>query len=228
LDNAQLYNALGVERERLRALSTELTQAQEAERTRIARELHDEAGQALTAVRLQLDYVASALPDDVPEPVRQQVEDAQGLVGRTLEEIRRISIDLRPSLLDDLGLAPALRWQCDRLSRHSNTRVGFASSQATRRLTPGVETSLYRVAQEALTNIARHAQATSVDVTLDYRHDHICLTITDNGRGFAEDSGQGRGLGLLGMRERLGAVGGTLYIDSQADSGTTLHIEVPL
>jgi signal transduction histidine kinase len=228
LDNAQLCTALQTEQDRLRALSSRLTQAQEAERTRIARELHDEAGQALTTVRLQLDYLESALPEDLPLNLRRQVSEARTLVGQTLEEIRRISIDLRPSLLDDLGLAPALRWQCDRLSRRSKLKVSFVSKQATRRLAPHIETAVYRAAQEALTNISRHAEATSVDVILDYRHSRLHLTITDDGKGFSNTADQTLGLGLMGMRERLSAVRGSVHIDSQPDIGSTLFIEVPL
>jgi signal transduction histidine kinase len=228
LDNAQLYTALHTEQDRLRALSARLTQAQEAERTRIARELHDEAGQALTTVRLQLDYLESELPEDLPQNLRRQVSEAKTLVGQTLEEIRRISIDLRPSLLDDLGLAPALRWQCDRLGRHSKLKVSFVSRQDTRRLAPHIETAVYRAAQEALTNISRHADATSVDVILDYRHSRLHLTITDDGKGFSNTTDHTLGLGLMGMRERLSAVKGSVHIDSQPGMGSTLFIEVPL
>jgi len=228
LDNAQLYTALRTEQDRLRALSSRLRQAQEAERTRIARELHDEAGQALTTVRLQLDYLESALPGDLPQHLRRQVRDAKTLVGQTLEEIRRISIDLRPSLLDDLGLAPALRWQCDRLSRHTRLKVSFVSKQDTRRLAPQIETAVYRAAQEALTNITRHAEATSVDVILDYRHNRLYLTITDDGKGFSNAGDHAFGLGLMGMRERLSAVGGSVHIDTQPEIGSTLFIEAPL
>jgi two-component system sensor histidine kinase UhpB len=228
IENAQLYTALQVERGRLRALSTRLTQAQEAERTRIARELHDEAGQALTAVRLQLDFVASTLPSGVPSSVRKQIKQAQDLVSRTLQEIRRISIDLRPSLLDDLGLTPALRWQCDHLSRHANLSIHFESKQDSRRLDASVETAVYRAAQEALTNIVRHAQATAVEISLAYQDDRLDLTISDNGRGFPEVPGQEIGLGLIGIRERLSAVGGALHIDSRPGTGSTLYIQVPL
>ncbi|MGD9098841.1 MAG: GAF domain-containing protein [Anaerolineae bacterium] len=228
IENVQLYTALQIERGRLRALSTRLTQAQEAERTRIARELHDEAGQALTAVRLQLDFVTSILPSDVPLPVRRQIKQAQNLIGRTLQEIRRISIDLRPSLLDDLGLTPALRWQCDHLSRHANLAIRFESTQDTRRLDANVETAVYRAAQEALTNIVRHAQATVVEISLEYQDERLDLTISDNGRGFPEAPGQEIGLGLIGIRERLSAVGGALHIDSQPGTGSTLYIQVPL
>jgi signal transduction histidine kinase len=228
LENAQLYTTLHTERERLRALSVRLTQAQEAERTRIARELHDEAGQALTTVRLQLDYVASVLPPDLPTYVHEQVREAQALAGHTLEEIRRISIDLRPSLLDDLGLTAALRWQCNRLSRHGNLQVTFDSTLDGQRLPPKVETAVYRAAQEALTNIARHAQATSVQISLDYQGGRLRLIIADDGRGFQDTGELGLGLGLLGMQERLSAVGGRLHIESRSRVGSTLHIEVPL
>jgi signal transduction histidine kinase len=228
LENAQLYTTLRTERERLRALSVRLTQAQESERTRIARELHDEAGQALTTVRLQLDYVASVLPPDLPAYVHDQVREAQTLVGHTLEEIRRISIDLRPSLLDDLGLTAALRWQCNRLSRHGNLQITFDSTLNAQRLPPKVETAVYRATQEALTNIARHAQATSVRISLDYHDGRLRLIIADDGRGFQDTGELGLGLGLLGMQERLSAVGGRLHIDSRSRVGSTLHIEVPL
>jgi signal transduction histidine kinase len=228
IENAQLFTALNAERGRLRALSGRLTQAQEAERTRIARELHDEAGQALTTVRLQMDYVASILPPDVPSEVQDQINEAQTLIARTLEEIRRISIDLRPSILDDLGLTSALRWQCDRLQRHAKISVHFDSHQDGRRLKPDIETTVYRTAQEALTNIARHAQATSVEVKLDVTRDLLSLEIVDDGTGFNETADQERGLGLLGMQERLSAVSGTLQIESEPGVGSTLHIQVPV
>jgi signal transduction histidine kinase len=228
IENAQLFTTLREERERLRALSNRLTQAQEAERTRIARELHDEAGQALTTVRLQLDFVASVLPDDLPAPIRRQVEEAQTLIGRTLEEIRRISIDLRPSLLDDLGLASALRWHCERLGRHAQMDVVFEGPSRTRRLPSDVETAVYRAAQEALTNVARHAQANSVQVRLDYQNGQLRLTIADDGVGFAENRVSGTGIGLMGMQERLSAVGGTLRVESVPDGGSTLFIRVPI
>jgi signal transduction histidine kinase len=228
IENAQLYTALQTERERLRNLSARLTQAQEAERTRIARELHDEAGQSLTAVRLQLDFVASVLPPDAPPPLREQIDEAQTLVSRTLEEIRRISIDLRPSLLDDLGLTPALRWQCDRFSRHANLKVHFESKGDVRRLNADVETAVYRAAQEALTNIARHAQASKAEISLEYQSEHLSLIITDDGRGFSSTADKGTGVGLIGMQERIAAVGGSLHIDSPSGAGSVLRIEVPL
>jgi len=227
IENTQLYTALQAERERLSALSTRLTQAQEAERARIARELHDEAGQALTAVRLQLDFVNSILPPDAPSPVREQINQAHDLVGYTLQEIRRISMDLRPSLLDDLGLTPALRWQCDHFSRHANLAARFESVGDVRRLDADVETTVYRAAQEALTNVARHAQATSVSISLEYENDGLCLTIADDGRGFADTADQETGLGLIGMQERLSTIGGTLHIDPRPGAGSTLRIEVP-
>ena len=227
IENTQLYTALQAERERLSALSTRLTQTQEAERARIARELHDEAGQALTAVRLQLDFVNSILPPDAPSPVREQINQAHDLVGRTLQEIRRISMDLRPSLLDDLGLTPALRWQCDHFSRHANLAARFESVGDVRRLDADVETTVYRAAQEALTNVARHAQATSVSISLEYENDGLRLTIADDGRGFADTADQETGLGLIGMQERLSTIGGTLHIDPRPGAGSTLRIEVP-
>jgi two-component system sensor histidine kinase UhpB len=225
LENAQLYTALQTERERLRALSARLTQVQEAERARIARELHDEAGQALTSVRLQLDLVGAILPPDAPSAARQHLQEAQDLISRTLEEIRRISIDLRPSLLDDLGLLPALRWQCEHFGRRTNLNARFESHGDVRRLDADVETAIYRAVQEALTNIARHAQATEATISLQYLYNCLRLTVRDNGRGFSAD--QELGLGLIGMRERLSAVGGSLRIDSRVRIGTTLYIESP-
>jgi signal transduction histidine kinase len=226
LENAQLYTALQTERERLRALSAHLTQAQEVERARIARELHDEAGQSLTSVRLQLDLVRAVLPPDAPVGALQHLRDAQDLVSRTLEEIRRISVDLRPSLLDDLGLLPALRWQCKHFGRRANLRARFESHGDTQRLSADVETAIYRSAQEALTNIARHAQATEATMSLQYLPNCLRLTVRDNGRGFV--AYREMGVGLIGMRERLAAVGGSLRIDSHVGIGSTLYIEVPL
>ncbi len=226
LENAQLYTTLQTERERLRALSARLTQAQEAERARIARELHDEAGQALTSVYLQLDLVGAVLPSNAPSIARQHLQEAQDLIGHTLEEIRRISIDLRPSLLDDLGLLPALRWQCAHFGRRANLSARFESQGDARRLDADVETAIYRAAQEALTNVARHAQATEATISLQYQDDCLRLTVRDNGRGFSAD--QEIGLGLIGMRERLSTIGGSLRIDSRAGIGSTLHIKAPI
>jgi two-component system sensor histidine kinase UhpB len=188
--------------------------------------LHDEAGQALTSVRLQLDLVGAVLPPGAPPAARQHLQDAQDLISHTLEEIRRISIDLRPSLLDDLGLLPALRWQCRHFGRRANLEARFESQGQARRLDADVETAIYRAAQEALTNIARHAQATEATILLQYQDDCLCLTVSDNGRGFSAD--QEMGVGLIGMRERLSAIGGSLHIHSRAGIGSTLHIQAPV
>jgi two-component system NarL family sensor kinase len=200
----------------LEDLTRLLLRAQEDERKRIARELHDEAGQVLTAVKIELDLDGRT--------------DSGALVGRALAQVRDISNLLRPSVLDDLGLGAALKALADDFS--ARTRIGSALDLqgAARRLAPDLEVVIYRVIQEALTNIARHAQATMATVRLVINDQRAILTVEDNGRGLAQAPGQDSRahLGWLGMRERVTAVGGTLRIESGSGGGVRIRAEIPV
>jgi two-component system NarL family sensor kinase len=200
----------------LEDLTRLLLRAQEDERRRIARELHDEAGQVLTAVKIELDLDGRA--------------DAGALVGRALAQVRDLSNLLRPSVLDDLGLGAALKALADDFS--ARTRIGSSLDLkgAARRLAPDLEVVIYRVIQEALTNVARHAQATTATVRLVIDDRYAVLTVEDNGRGIAANAGQDSRahLGWLGMRERVTAVGGTLTIENGLRGGVCIRADIPV
>ena len=192
--------------------------AQEGERARIARELHDEIGQALTAVVLQLERAARhARP-----PVRSEVEEAREAVRDSLEEVREIARRLRPEALDDLGLASALAALTLDVSRRTGLRIERRIAPGLPSLTPEEELVVYRVAQEGLTNVARHARATDARVALDCHDGRIALEVADDGAGF--DPGRDAGAGLRGMRERALLVSADLAVDSQHGDGTTVRL----
>jgi signal transduction histidine kinase len=214
-----LFVVLGDERRRLAARSAELEQltrlllsAQEDERRRIARELHDEAGQVLTAVKIALDLDGR--------------REAGELVGRALAQVRDLSNLLRPSVLDDLGLLPALAALGDDVSRAMRIAVNLDTSAIKRRLRPDVEVVIYRVVQEALTNVARHSHATRADVTLDDDGRSIRLVVEDNGGGVSGNASPH--LGWLGMQERVTALGGTLSMGSGPTGGLRLEANLPV
>ena len=227
LANAQLYAEVQAARERLQGLSRQLLEAQEAERHRIAHELHDEAGQLLVFVHLALEAAVTGLPPQFREcfqPVRDHLDAIEA-------QLRRLSHELRPTILDDLGLLPALQFLAEGVAARTGLRIRVDSA-IEGRLAPHVETALYRIMQEGITNITKHAAATHVQLQLrrDARMVHGLLQ--DDGVGFAVDrimNPEGsRGLGLLGIQERLGALGGTLQITSAPGQGTTLQITVPV
>ena len=198
--------------------------AQELERRRLARELHDETGQALTTILLGLRTVESA---ETPDEAKNAVEDLRELVLSTLHDVRRLAVELRPKALDDFGLEPAL----ERLTTTFAEQTGIAVDYHARigeRLPADIETALYRIVQEALTNIVKHAQATRVSVVITRQRNGVKALIEDDGVGFAQEETRDHGLGLLGMRERLQLVGGRFAIESAAGSGTTLVAEVPV
>ena len=198
--------------------------AQEAERRRLALELHDETGQALTSILLGLKTIRSAPDDGAAERAEA---DVRALVVQALQDVRALAVELRPAALDDFGLAAAL----ERLAETFSERSGIKTSIETNldeRLPPEVETALYRVAQEALTNVLKHAGAEQVSIVVSKRGGWVAATIDDDGRGFATSDVRDDALGLVGMRERLELVGGTLSIESTERSGTTIAAQVPL
>ncbi len=221
LQHARLFEEVQQSRERLQGLSHRLIEVQEAERRTIAGELHDEIGQALTLVKMNLQAV-ERLSGDTEAGVH--LGESVAIVERALEQVRNLSLDLRPSLLDDLGLVAALRWYVARQARVAGLMVHFKAEDPGGHLAPTLETTCFRVAQEALTNVVRHARAREVWVQLTCENE-LCLTIRDDGSGFDVVAAQarasrGESFGLLGMRERVDIVNGRLTISSSPGKGT--------
>jgi two-component system sensor histidine kinase UhpB len=216
----------------LRALSERALNAQEDERRRIARGLHDDTGQALSTLIIHLEHIESTLPAGNDE-LRARLASCRDISNRTLEELRKLVYGLRPTMLDDLGLVPAIRWYARSSLEGSGARLHLEETQEIGRLDPRLETALFRIAQEAVNNIVRHAQASEVRITLCLEEGDVCLRVADDGRGFDIDqiSQQAlpqRRLGLLGMRERVDLVGGRMRVDSGPGRGTRLEVRVPL
>ena len=214
----------------LRAMSVELSRVEEEERRRLARELHDRVGQNLTALSLNLNLVQGLLPEAVAEIVSGRLEDSLGLVGETVERVRDVMADLRPSVLDDYGLLAALRWYGERFSRRAGVEVEVVGEEMDSRLASEVETELFRICQEALTNVGKHAQASKAVVTLDVGEDGIRMRIADDGVGFDVEERQTSdgvsGWGLLNMRERALVVEGVLRVVSAPGEGTEVVVEI--
>lgn len=209
----------------LRGLSTRLLEVQEEERRSISRELHDEVGQSLSALVLGLGNVAATIP---PENHRtlDELQDLRHLVEKTVAMVRDMSLLLRPSMLDDLGLVPALQWQAREALRRKNLPVHVTANSAFEDLSDEYKTCIYRVVQEALHNVTRHAGAATVQVHLAENGKSLVLTIKDDGRGFRPELE--KGLGLLGMEERVRRLSGRLDIESTPGNGALLRVELPL
>jgi signal transduction histidine kinase len=224
----QMLDTLEHDAHQLHQLSQAILQAQEDERQRVARELHDEAAQALTSLLVRLRLLERA---NNPEAARQHLQELRTLTMRALEDVRRIALELRPTILDDLGLAAALGWRVDEFNAAGAACATVQVVGIDGRLPRSIELTCYRVAQEALTNIARHAAAMCVQIILRQQDNRLALEIIDDGQGFdpmAIEADRTRGLGLRGMRERLALVGGDLTIDSQPGRGTHLLAHMPL
>jgi two-component system sensor histidine kinase UhpB len=214
-------------REELRALSRHLQTVREEEKARIAREVHDELGSTLTALKMDLDLLGEKLRD-APDSLREKRAAMDKLVEDAVAATRRIVTDLRPSILDDLGLSAALHWQAAEFAKHSDVRVHVDAVASDHQPSRDVALALFRIFQETLTNVARHAKATEVWVTLADSADALVLQIRDNGVGLSvEDLGKPASHGLRGMRERAQQVGGDVSVSSQPGSGTTVVISVP-
>ena len=209
-----------VARDALRRVVT----GQELERKRLARELHDETGQALTSILLGLKGIEEA---DSAEDVRQSVLALRELVVATLHDVRRLAIELRPKALDDFGLVPAIERLAETFAEQTNLDVHLEAVLGESRLAGEVETALYRIVQEALTNVIKHANARTVSVVLTRKGERVVVLVEDDGRGFDTAEGRDGGLGLLGMRERIALVGGQVSVESNPERGTTVAVEVP-
>lgn len=224
----EMLDKLADSQKRLGALTAKVVAAQEEERKRLSRELHDGTAQAITSILLALSTIKRSRDMD---EVMRRVEEAEAITNNVAEEIRRMSLELRPLMLDELGLVPALQWYTRQSRKVMKTDLEFHSKGLKERLPSTIEIALYRLVQEAITNIAKHAEAKHASVTLE-GHDHsVVVTIEDDGQGFDLQNtmrARERGLGLFGMQERVSVVGGTLKIDSQPGAGTRIVAEIPL
>ncbi len=225
LENAALRERMTAQQDRLRALASGILHAREEEARRIAHELHDEAGQLLASVHIALDNLAQQVPGQA-----STVRDLHGLLDRVEGQLRRLSRELRPTILDDLGLAPALEWLAQGVAQRTGLTVTVEAPID--RMPPPVETALYRVIQEALTNATRHARAAKIEVKVWEEDSTIHATVRDDGEGFDVEAALARrgerGLGLIGMRERVEALGGQFVIGSTPGKGTEVSIRIPV
>jgi len=218
--------------ENMRFYLEQVTRAQEEERKRIARELHDDTAQELVALSRELESFVSA-SGRLSRHQLELVEEIQGQVDKILEGLRRFSQDLRPSVLDDLGLLPALEWLTSDVEAHFGIDVGMAVEGSERRFSPDVELLLFRIAQEALRNVWRHSEASRAWLTLEFDECRTTLTVSDNGKGFkvpqrAGDLAKVGKLGLAGMEERARLIGGTLKLQSNSGEGAIVTVEAPI
>jgi signal transduction histidine kinase len=230
-ESLQQFQQVTQAKQALEQLSARLLEIQEDERRRLSRELHDEIGQTLTALRIEISHAQAAWKAGSPA-IQARLEQARSLAEKTVEIIRNISLLLRPSLLDDLGLEPALQYQVEDFSRRSGIRCSFSQDGLQEALPDALKTCVYRVVQEALNNCQKHAAATQVQLRVRQSEQTVTVHIEDNGRGFALDqSGNpagSAGLGFLGMRERAASLGGSLKLDSALGQGTRLSLILPL
>jgi len=223
---AARYEESATARAELKQLSARLVEAQEADRRAISRELHDEVGQSLSGVRVELANLSARIRTRDTEGAQSKLAEIKQLVEDSVGVVRNMALLLRPSMLDDLGLVPALKWQGREVSKRTGLRVRIAAEGVSDDLPEEHKTCIYRLVQESLHNCAQHAEATTVRVSVQQEAGRIRLSIQDDGKGFRPE--QERGLGLLGMQERAGHLGGTLSIDAQPGRGTTLSILLPI
>ena len=217
--------------EQLRLLSRKLLSAQEEERKMISRELHDEIAQTLTGINIRLASLKTEATVNT-KGLQKKITSTQRLVEKSVDIVHRFARELRPTVLDDLGLIPALHSYMKNFTRRTGVRARLKVFAAVEQLDAAKRTVLFRIAQEALTNVARHAQASRVEVSIQKLRDRVCMRIKDDGKAFdvehvLRSKGNGR-LGLLGMRERLEMVGGNLVVESAPHKGTTVQAQIPL
>ena len=210
-----------------RELSTAMHEVREAERLRIARELHDELAQWLTAIKMDVSWLSSRLPRDEAQ-LLARVEKMKGVVDTAVAAVRRIAADLRPVMLDDLGLVPAIESLLHDLSQRTGIVISLDGAAAELDFREPLPTALYRIAQEALTNVARHAGATEVSVTMHVGDGRLVLAVRDNGRGFDPRAVRAKSYGILGIRERAHTLGGTARFERIAEGGMLVEIVIPV
>jgi signal transduction histidine kinase len=216
--------------EQLRALSTHLESIREEERTRIAREIHDELGQALTGLKMDISWLRDRLQRDELDPGKlfQKTEAMSRLIDTTVQSVRRIATELRPGILDDLGIVAAVEWLAQDFESRTGIRCNFAADREEINLDRDRATALFRISQETLTNVARHSSASTVNISLKQENSSLILRISDNGRGITPEEAAGaRSLGLLGMRERATSLGGRVDIEGPPGRGTLVTAHIP-
>jgi two-component system sensor histidine kinase UhpB len=234
VQNVQLFQSLQEGNERLRELNTRLEEVEEAERKRLANELHDQVGQNLSAINLSLNLIRSQLLPEQNATLGARVDDSLGLLEETVQRIRSVMTELRPSILDDYGLPAALRWLGEQFAWRTGVQVEIDDQVGERLLTPIQETALFRISQETLANISKHAAAEHVRIVIQKcaNGDCFCLIIEDDGIGFSNDTkldkSNSSGWGVNIMRERAVAIGGKLWINTTPLTGTRVVVEVPL
>jgi signal transduction histidine kinase len=227
IENARLYEAERDARQQLRDLADYLQNAREAERKRVAREIHDELGQTLTALKFDLSQLVKQLPRDALAS-RDKADEMVFLIDHAIDTVRRVSTELRPGLLDDLGLAAAIEWQAEEFAQRTGIGIDLHLSKEAVVLESDVVTALFRIFQETLTNVARHARASQVRVELDVGPDQVMLRVRDDGRGITErELSSSEALGLLGMRERAHALGGEVAFEGVPSRSTTVTVRIP-
>jgi len=231
-ENANLFKSVERQRQEVETLLERAVQSQENERKRVAVEIHDGIGQQLVGILYRIQAFDLLLTQQKFDQSQTEVEELRGLLQSTLGELRRVLAGLRPHSLDELGLISTLQREAERFTRETKTVCRFNVAGSSAVLTPSQEAAIYRVVQEALTNIRKHAQATEVNLELDYQPGTVSVTISDNGRGFnpdqVEDSIALGHMGLAGMKERAEMLGGTLSIDSSPGNGTVVVLSIPL
>lgn len=214
----------------LQALSQRLVDVQEGERRRFSAELHDVAGQNLTALSINLDIIKTQLADDKNQTVQARLNDSAGLLRETTAAIENVMAELRPPMLDDYGLLAALQWYAREIKNRFDLHVEVIGDDSMQRLSPAAEIALFRVAQEALNNVVKHAHASKVEIGIERSPGSCLMSVTDDGTGIAVASNTSRrrpGLGMVTMRERVQAVGGTISIDGASGKGTRVQVQVP-
>ena len=223
LSNAQLLRDLRYKEAELRRALRRAVELQEDERKRVARELHDEVGQALTSILIRLKTLQEEETDDEH---RERLDDLRSLTAQTIEGLRRLAMDLRPAALDSLGIVAALQWYTRQCAERAGLDIKFVGPDKFERLPMETELILYRVAQEGITNAIRHGKAQNIEIYLEKKPNTIQLTIKDNGKGF-NPVATNHGLGLVGIRERVELLDGIFNVKTTPGSGTQLLIEIP-
>jgi signal transduction histidine kinase len=226
-DRKKAEKALKNSADRLRALTTQLAEVEDAERQRLAQELHDQVGQNLTTLGINLNIIKSQIPADTLDLLQSRLDDSLRLVEQTTERIRGVMSDLRPPVLDDYGLLAALRWYVQHFAWRTEIDVSVIGEEPVPRFPKRVEIALFKITQEALTNIAKHSQASEVIVRLNMIGNTLRLTISDNGKGFnMRQINSNEGWGLLIINQRAEAIGGRSRIESNLKKGTHVIVEV--
>ncbi len=212
----------------LRELATHLQSVREEERTMIAQEIHDELGQVLTALKIQISLLANKLNND-QEPLKQKINSLSDMIDASVESVQKISAKLRPGILDELGLIAAIEWQTEEFEKMTNIKCSLVLPKEELVLEKDKSTAIFRIFQEALTNIARHSQATKAQISLLNHQSNIFLEIQDNGKGISQDQIKAfKSLGIHGMEERAMVFGGQVYIEGIAGKGTSVKVEIPI